>query len=123
MKKRTFLVAAVIVITGVVAYKVCRYLYKTTSKECNKKSTSNDDSVHNAADVATSEEIYTSTDTDVYGTREAVVHSIRKRHSEAAKAMEQSLNIVFNDSENDDIVTENSQIFGETSSDLDDLLK
>ena len=42
MKKRTFLVAAVIVITGVVAYKVCRYLYKTTSKECNKKSTSND---------------------------------------------------------------------------------
>ena len=122
MKKRTFLVAAVIVITGVVAYKVCRYLYKTTSKECNKKSTSND-SVHNAPDVATSEEIYTSTDTDVYGTREAVVHSIRKRHSEAAKAMEQSLNIVFNDSENDDIVTENSQTYGETSSNHDDLLK
>ena len=122
MKKRTFLVAAVIVITGVVAYKVCRYLYKTTSKECNKKSTSND-SVHNAPDVSTSEETYTSTATDACETREAVVHSVRERHTEAAKAMEQSLNTVFNDSKNDDIVTENSQTLGEISSDLDDLLK
>ena len=121
MKKRTFLVIAAIVVAGVVAYKICRYLCRTTSKERNKKSTSND-SVHNAPDVSTSEETYTSTATDACETREAVVHSVRERHTEAAKAMEQSLNTVFNDSKNDDIVTENSQTLGEISSDLDDLL-
>jgi hypothetical protein len=122
MKKRIFLIMAGIVAASVGAYRVCRRLGKTMSKECNKKSTSND-SVHNTQDVSTSEETYTSTAADVCETREVVVHSVRERHSEAAKAMEQSLNTVFNDSINDDIVTENSQTLGKTSGDLDDLLK
>lgn len=124
MKERIFLIIAGIVVTGVVAYKICRHFCKTTCEDCKKKSTSNEnDSVHNAPHISTSEETQTPTVTDVYKTRDAVVHSVRERHGEAAKAMEQSLNTIFNDSENDDIVTENSQTLRETRSDLDDLLK
>ena len=73
-------------------------------------------------DVLTTEETNTTVATDVYKTREAVVHSVRERHSEAAKTMDKSLNTIFNDFEND-IVIENNYAFGEISGDLDDLLK
>ena len=122
MKKCIFLIIAGIVAVGVAAYKVCRPFCKTVSEDCQKEPISNDN-IHNVSDVSKSEEPHTPTVTDVYEARKAVVHSVRERHSEGAKAMEKSLNTIFNDSKNDNIVTENSQALGKISSDLDDLLK
>ena len=122
MKTHTFYVIAGIIITGVVAYSACRHFCKAQNEDCKKDSASSG-GINNAPDVPASEEVHAPTTTDIYGTREAIAYSVRGRHREAANAMEQSLNTIFNDSENDDIETENSQVLRETSSGLDDLLK
>lgn len=122
MRTHTLLVITGIVIAGAVAYTTYRHFYKTKNED-RKKGSAPNGGINNAPDAPISEKVHTSPTTDVYETREAVAHSVRERHSAAAKAMEESLNTIFNDSKNDDIVTENSQILTETSSDLDDLLK
>lgn len=121
MKTHAFLIIAGIVATGVVAYTACRHFCKAKNEDCKKDSVPNG-GINNAADAPISEEVHASTTTDVYETRTAIAHSVRGRHREAANAMEQSLNTIFNDSE-DDAETENSQVLRKTSSDLDDLLK
>lgn len=122
MKGHIFLIIAGIVVTSLAAYEVCKSFCKTTSKDCKKDSTYND-CIQNAPNVSKTEEIYTKAATDGYKTKEVAIRSMRKRHIAAAKAMEESLNIIFNDSKNNDIVTENSPILGETRNDLDDILK
>lgn len=124
MKGSTFLIIGGIVVAGVVAYEVYKHFYKPTNKKCEKEPVVKDvfRTAHDASESAFSETQTASAD-DLYKTRETVVHSVRERHSEAAKAMEESLNTIFSASENDEIVTENSRALGETSNDLGDLLK
>lgn len=124
MKGQSFLIIGGIVVVGVVAYEAYKHFCRPTSDECKKRTVKKDDlyTAHNDSEMS-SAEVHTSSDTDVYETRESVVHSVRERHCEAAKAMEESLNTIFSDSENPEIVTENSQTLEETSSDLDDLLE
>ena len=122
MKTQTFFIIAGIAATGVVAYTVWRYYCATKNEDYQKVSDYNG-GINDTPDTAVSEGAYAPTATYVYETREAVAHSVRDRHSEAASIMKQSLNTIFNDPENDDVETENSQVLRETSSDLDDLLK
>ena len=124
MEGRTFLIIGGIIVAVLVAYEVYKHFCKPTNKECEKEPVVKDDfrTAHDAS-VSASSETHSASAADVYETRETVVHSVRERHSEAAKAMEESLNTIFSDSENDEILTENSQTLGKTSSDLGDLLK
>lgn len=122
MRTHTLLVITGIVITGVAAYTTYRHFCKTKNEDCKKESAPNG-GINNAPDAPISEEVHSTTTTDVYETREAVAHSVRGRHRDATYAMEQSLNTIFNNSENDNTETENSQVLRKTSSEFDDLLK
>lgn len=121
MKGRTFLIIGGIVITGVVAYEVYKHFCKPTNEECEKEPLAKDDfcATHDAAESVA----HRASATDVYEARETVGHAVRERHSEAAKAMEESLNTIFMDSDNNETVTENSESLEKTSSELGDLLK
>lgn len=124
MKGSTFLIIGGIVVVGAVAYEVYKHFCKPTNEECKKEPVVKDD-FHTAHNAFESDffDTHTASAADVYETRETIVQSVRERHSEAAKAMEESLITIFSDSENDEIVTENSENLRETSSKLGDLLK
>lgn len=126
MKGQTVLIIGGIVISGMISYEIYKHFSKFTDKECKKKLRPKNNSlrsvVHNSSELE-SPGTHTSSCTKVYEAREAVVHSVRERHGKAAKAMEESLNTIFNDSEDGAVVTENDQALEETSNDLNNLLK
>ena len=55
--------------------------------------------------------------------KETVVAVIQERHREAAETMEDSLHTIFNDSDSDDVVSENSEALERIGTGLDDILK
>lgn len=119
MKGRTFLIMGGVVVVSAVAYAVYKHIQNNNNEEC-VNSTVDNDIFENASNVSV--EIHSTSTVDVYETREAVVHSVKERHSEAAAAMAESLNTVFNEANNDEIVIENSEALNEIGSELDDLL-
>lgn len=120
MKRRTLLILGGMVFIVAVAYAVHKHFQENKNKEYVNNTVDNDVFESVGKDSA---EIDATSTSDVYETREAVVHSVKERHSKAATAMAESLNTICNEVDNDEIVTENSGALNKTSSDLDDLLK
>lgn len=122
MKGFKYLIVGGIIVAGVVAYEIYKHFHVSDDNNgVNEKSEKDDSFVVKDNNIIS--EPYASSGEKVYEEREAVVSSVKERHSEAAKAMEDSLNTIFREIGNEDIVTENSDALNKTSGDLEDLLK
>lgn len=121
MKGSKILIIGGIVVAGVVAYELYKHYhsakdtYNTNPKDEDYTSPVQKDSpmVHSSEESAS----------DVFETKETVVASVKERHYEAAKVMEESLNAIFKDDDEEVIISENSDALNQTSNDLNDLLK
>jgi hypothetical protein len=124
MKGRTFFIIGGILVAGVIAYEIYKHFSKPMGKIYSEKRFPSDDTSA-ANDVPKSEAAgnHSSTADEVYKTKATatVVHSVRGRHVEAARAMEESLNTIFKETD-DGVATENSELLETTSKELDDLL-
>lgn len=121
MKGSKLLIVGGLVITTVIAYEV--YKHYQSSKESCKECTSADDSAEpkqNDDPPAIFSEIPV---TDTYKAKESAAASVKERHFEAAKDIEESLNTIFKENNDATIVSEHSSILNQTNSDLNDLLK
>lgn len=118
MKGSKFFIIGSLVVVGVIVYKMCKHFYSI--KDSRKVN------IHNYKDNSCSKKDMSSptvSSTDIYDTKEEVVGSVKERHFEAAKAVEESLSTIFNEIEEKTIVTENSESLDKASNDLNDLLK
>lgn len=122
MKGRAFFIIGGIVVAGVIAYEIYKHFSKPMDRGYGKKPSPSEDSSA-ANDVPESESLKARSTTadEVYKAKAAIVHSVRERHGEAARVMEESLNTIFKET-NDEVITENSELLGNTSKELDDLL-
>lgn len=122
MKGRTFFIIGGILVAGMIAYEIYKHFSKPMGKIYREKLFPSNDTFA-ANDVPKSEtgETHLSTADEVYETKATVVHSVRERHGEAARAMEESLNTIFKETD-DGVVTENGELLETTSKELDDLL-
>lgn len=119
MKSSTFLVIGGFVIAGAVAYGVYRYM-ESAKKTTVEISRENDitKTEHQTEKAATDPLV-----ADDLGTiKEATISSVKAMHKEAAQAIEESLNTIFNGAE-EDLVTENTEILNKISSNIEDPLK
>ena len=121
MKGSKFLIIGGIVVAGVVAYELYKH-YRSAKDTCNTN-LKNEDYISpmqkDGPVVHSSEEPVS----DVFETKETVVASVKERHYEAARVMEESLNTIFKENNEEDIVSENSDALNQTNNDLNDLLK
>lgn len=115
MKGPTLLVIGSLVFVGVVAYTV----HKRKKDRARFASTPeavighpNSDMPHNFASAS-----------DLRTGKETVVASIQERHREAAETLENSLNTIFNDSDSDDVVSDNSETLERIGNGFNDILK
>lgn len=122
MKGFKFLIVGGIIAAGVVAYEIYKHFHISDDNNGVNEKSEKDDSFA-VKDDNIIPEPYASSGEKVYEEREAVVSSVKERHYEAAKAMEDSLNTIFRETGNEDIVTENSDALNKTGGDLEDLLK
>lgn len=120
MKGSKILIIGGIVVAGIVAYELYKHYhsakdtYNTPTKDEDYTSPVQKDSPVHSPEEPTS---------DVFETKETVVASVKERHYEAAKAMEESLNTIFKDSDEEAIISENSDALNQTGNNLKDLLK
>lgn len=121
MKGRIFLVLGGLAVAGFVAYEVYKHLQSDKTNEYGS-SIENDGTVKKDGESPCDEDTTSASASDIYETRATVVHTVKERHSEAVMAMKESLNTIFNESD-EDVITENSETLDKTSSELDDLLK
>ena len=115
MKGNRILIVGGLVVAGVIAYELYKH-YKSLkgSYEVSTQDADNDiPPVDSSAKPAS----------DIYETKDTVVGSVKERHYEAARVMEESLNTIFKENDEDTIVSENSDTLCKTSGDLNDLLK
>lgn len=121
MKCRILLIAGGIIVAGVVAYEVYRHRNNHNNEFVTRSNPENSMSLTSKKIPA--DKTPKDTTTDIGVVREAVASSLRDRHREAAKVMQESLNTIFANSEGENIVTENDEALAQTESDLCDLLK
>lgn len=121
MKGSKFLIIGGIVVAGVVAYELYKH-YRSAKDTCNANPKNEDyiSPMQKDSPVVHSSEEPVS---DVFETKETVVASVKERHYEAARVMEESLNTIFKENNEEDIVSENSDALDQTNNDLNDLLK
>ena len=121
MKGSKFLIIGGIVVAGVVAYELYKH-YHSAKDTCSATSKNEDyiSPMQKDSPVVHSSEEPVS---DVFETKETVVASVKERHYEAARVMEESLNTIFKENNEEDIVSENSDALNQTNNDLNDLLK
>mgnify|MGYP003255919712 CR=1 FL=1 len=110
------------VVVGVIAYEIYKHLYNVNDDYNMDKSFTEDDSCIPQDDSPASE-VNAGTVAGIFEAKEAAAGSVKERHFEAAKAMEESLNTIFKGNAPENIVTENDEALRKTSDDLDDLLK
>lgn len=115
MKGITILIIGSCVITGIVVYKIYKNI--NSSKNDLKNNKVEKDSFNSTKDMDTQSL------KDIYEIKKSTPSSIKNRHKEAAESIEKSLNTIFNKSENDDILTDNTEDLKKIDSDLNDLLK
>ena len=107
-----------IIVVSVVAYGVYKHRSNCRNEFENKSGQ------HPTPDNFAFDEVSKASATDVLGARETtVVSSLKERHSEAAKVMQESLNTIFFESEDETIVTDNTNVLEKMGSDLADLLE
>lgn len=95
---------------GVIAYE----LYKL----CNYRE------ANNANNISATEYCQDGFDLDLArNNKEEAAKSIKERHEEAAKSIIESIGVIFNDSQADDVETENSGSLDKINGGLDELLK
>ena len=122
MKGRKFLIVGGLVVAGVVAYEVCKHF-------CRIKDNRQETKPHAEGDFYSEKCDAPPVDPDaapainIYETKATVADSVKERHYEVAKVMEESLNVIFRENEKETIVTENSDTLSKTSNDLNELLK
>ena len=102
-------------LVGVIAYEIYKHLHDVNDDYKMDKSFTEDDSP--------ASEVNAGTVAGVFEAKEAAAGSVKERHFEAAKVMEESLNTIFKESAPENIVTENDEALRKTSDDLDNLLK
>ena len=121
MKGSKFLIIGGIFVAGVVAYELYKHYH--SEKDTCRATPKDEDYIspmqQDSPVVHSSEEPVS----DVFETKETVVASVRERHYEAAQVMEESLNTIFKENNEEDIVSENSDALNQTNNDLNDLLK
>ena len=121
MKGTKFLIIGGIIVAGVVAYELYKHYH--SAKDTCRATPKDEDYISpmqkDSPVVHSSEEPVS----DVFETKETVVASVRERHYEAARVMEESLNTIFKENNEEDIVSENSDALNQTNNDLNDLLK
>jgi len=121
MKGSKILIIGGIVVAGVVAYELYKH-YRSVKDICETNPKDED----YASPIQTDSPIVDSSEepaSDAFETKEAVVASVKERHYEAARVMEESLNTIFKENNEEVIVSENSDALNQTSNDLNDLLK
>ena len=96
MKCRTLLIAGGIIVAGVVAYEI--YRHRNNHNEFVKRSNP-ENSMSLTSKKISADKTPKDTTTDIGVVREAVASSLRDRHREAAKVMQESLNTIFVNSE------------------------
>ena len=121
MKGSKILIVGGFIVAGVIAYEIYKnYHSSKDSYEVNASSTGcTTPKQNNDLPVATS----ATPASDINEVKDTVISSIKERHYEAAKAMEESLNTIFKEDDKEAIVSENSDTLNQTSSNLNDLLK
>lgn len=123
MKGNKFLIiVGGLIVTVAIAYEIYKHLHDADDGQKTGKSFTEDD-LYTPPDASPASEAHAGTVTDVYEAKDTAVASVKERHFEAAKAMEESLNTIFKENDPENIVTENDETLRKTSDDLDDLLK
>jgi len=121
MKGGKILIIGGLVVAGVIAYEIYKHYH--SSKDSYEVSTSDVDSATPRQNDNPPVDSSTKPASDIYETKDTVVTSVKERHYEAARVMEESLNTIFRENDEETIVSENSDTLSKTSSDLNDLLK
>lgn len=122
MKGKNFLLIGGIVAAGIIAYGAYKCIY--SGKKNNGKNgfdTERKEVSNSELELLT--EHHASSEENMNEAKVGVISSIRERHYEAVKTMENSLNTIFYEQEVDNIVTENSETLERISGKLDDLLE
>ena len=122
MKKSRFLVVGFLISIGVMALGIYKSFFVKKDNHQEDTFCSNDESCSFELDDF-STDFYATPVTDVNETKEAVVSSIKERHEEASKVMEEALNTIFKENDDEIIITENSDTLNQMSNTLKDLLK
>ena len=117
---RKFLIIGGIVATGMGAYMIYKRVKTNKFHECTKYKV-NGDAVKSTRNTGT--ETHIASVDDVYAVKTATGCSVKDRHNEAAKVLEDSLSTIFKEGDRDTIATENDESLDETKNALDDLLK
>lgn len=121
MKGSIFLIIGGLVVAGVVAYELCKHYHSIKDIcEANPKDEDTTSPIRKDSSEVHYSEVPAS---DIFETKETIVASVKERHCEAAKVMEESLNTIFKENDEEVIGSENSDALNQTSSDLNDLLK
>ena len=118
MKGSKFLIIGGIVVAGVVAYELYKHYH--SEKDTCRATPKDEDYI---SPMQKDSLVVHSSEEPVSETKETVVASVRERHYEAARVMEESLNTIFKENNEEDIVSENSDALNQTNNDLNDLLK
>lgn len=105
---------------GVIGYEIYKHYHST--KDVHKADAQEVDNILSKQEVDSMIVSPTKFDSKISETKNVAVNSIKDRHYEAAKVMGDSLNTIFEESE-ESIVSENSDTLKKTSSTLDSLLK
>lgn len=121
MKSNKILIIGGLVVAGVIAYELYKHYHSV--KDTCEANTKDEDSIFSKQGDNPPVDSSATPTSDVFETKETVVASVKERHYEAAKVMEESLNTIFKENDEETIVSENSDTLHQTSSDLNDLLK
>lgn len=122
MKGSKFLIFGSLVVAGIIAYEI--YKRYNSKKDDYHEIPLNTENTFDSNEITV---LYTDPHspsvTGFNEIKESAINSVNKRHYEAAKSIEESLNTIFKENEDETIVTENSEILDQISNDLNDLLK
>lgn len=121
MKGSKILFIGGLVVVGVVAYELYKHYH--SAKDTFNTSPKDEDYASPMQKDSSMVYSFEEPDSDTFETKEAVVASVKERHYEAARVMEESLNTIFKENSEEEIVSENSDALNQTSNDLNDLLK
>lgn len=121
MKGSKILIIGGLVVAGVIVYEI--YKHHHSSKGFYEVSTSDADGATPKQNDNPPVDSSTKPASDIYETKDTVVASVKERHDEAARVIEESLKTIFKENDEESVASENSDTLSKTSSDLDDLLK
>lgn len=122
MKGRTFLLIGSLAALGAIVYSVLKH-FCGVKKSCRDNTPHTDEDFHPDENPIPAVESPDVSHTTICDTKESTVISVKERHYEASKIMEESLNTIFKEDDSDAIVTENSDTLAKTHDDLESLLK